>query len=78
MIKKYPSEDVYVIGGESIYKQLLPYCDTALVTRIDHEYRADAFFPNLDEDPAWEMVSEGEEENYFDLEYRFTRYERKG
>ena len=76
-VKKYPSEDVYVIGGESIYKQLLPYCDTALVTRIDHEYRADAFFPNLDEDSAWEMVSEGEEENYFDLEYRFTKYERK-
>ena len=75
--KKYPDEDIYVIGGESIYRQLLPYCDTALVTKIDHEYRADAYFPDLDRDPDWEMTGEGEEENYFDLEYRFTRYERK-
>ena len=76
-LKKYPSKDVYIIGGESIYKQMLPYCDTAHVTQIDHEYQADAFFPNLDEDPEWEMTAEGEEETYFDLEYRFVRYNRK-
>ncbi|MBO6205670.1 MAG: dihydrofolate reductase [Lachnospiraceae bacterium] len=76
-LKKYPSEDVYIIGGESIYQQMLPYCDTAHVTQIDHEYQADAFFPNLDGDPAWEMTAEGEEETYFDLEYRFVRYNRK-
>ncbi len=76
-LKKYPSKDIYIIGGESIYQQMLPYCDTAHVTQIDHEYQADAFFPNLDEDPAWEMTAEGEEETYFDLEYRFVRYNRK-
>ena len=47
-LKKYPSEDIYVIGGESVYRQLLPYCDTAYVTKIDHIYEADTFFPNLD------------------------------
>ena len=76
-LKKYPSKDVYIIGGESIYQQMLPYCDTAHVTQIDHEYQADAFLPNLDEDPEWELTAEGEEETYFDLEYRFVRYERK-
>ncbi len=76
-LKKYPSKDVYIIGGESIYRQMLPYCDTAHVTQIDHEYQADAFFPNLDEDLEWEMTAEGEEETYFDLEYRFVRYNRK-
>ena len=76
-LKAYPSKDVYIIGGESIYRQMLPYCDTAHVTQIDHEYQADAFFPNLDEDPEWEMTAEGEEETYFDLEYRFVRYNRK-
>ena len=76
-LKKYPSQAVYIIGGESIYKQMLPYCDTAHITQIDHEYQADAFFPNLDEDPNWEMTAEGEEETYFDLEYRFVRYNRK-
>ena len=76
-LKKYSSEDVYIIGGESIYQQMLPYCDTAHITQIDHAYQADAFFPNLDEDPEWEMTAEGEEETYFDLEYRFVRYNRK-
>ena len=52
-IKKYPSEEVYCIGGDSVYKQLLPYCDTAHVTKIDFAYEADSYFPNLDEMPEW-------------------------
>ena len=68
---------VFVIGGESIYRAMLPYCDTALVTRIDYAYEADTWFPNLDEDEEWELTDEGEEQTCFDLEYAFTRYERK-
>lgn len=75
--KKYPSEDVYCIGGDSIYKQMLPYCDTAHVTRIDFAYEADSYFPNLDEDEDWEITAESEEQTYFDLEYQFVKYERK-
>lgn len=75
-VKKYDSEDIYVIGGESVYRQLLPYCDKAYVTRIDHAYQADTYFPNLDEDPEWEMTKVSEEQTYFDLEYVFTIYER--
>ena len=73
--KKYEG-DVYVIGGESIYRAMLPYCQTALVTKIDHAYTADTYFPNLDEDPEWELTGETEEQTYFDLEYVFRRYER--
>lgn len=76
-LKKYPSEDVYIIGGDSVYRQLLPYCDTAIVTRIDHRYEADAFFPDLDKDEEWEQVSESDVETYFDLEYRFVTYKKK-
>lgn len=76
-IKKYDSESVYVIGGESIYKMLLPYCDVAHVTKIDHVYEADAHFPNLDEDPEWEITATSDEQTYFDLEYQFVKYERK-
>ena len=76
-VKKYPSEDVYCIGGDSIYKQMLPYCDTAHVTRIDFAYEADSYFPNLDEDEDWEITAESEEQTYFDLEYQFVKYERK-
>ena len=75
--KKYNSEDVYIIGGDSIYKEFLPYCDVAHVTRTDHVYDADAWFPNLEEDPAWVLTGESEEKTYFDLEFRFCRYERR-
>lgn len=75
-IKKYPSDEVYCIGGDSVYKQLLPYCDTAHVTKIDFAYEADSHFPNLDEMPEWKVTAESEEQTYFDLEYTFVKYER--
>lgn len=76
-LKKYTSENVCVIGGESVYRQLLPYCDTAHVTKIDHVYEADAYFPNLDEDPEWEITADSDEQTYFDIPYTFLKYERK-
>ena len=76
-IKKYPTEDVYCIGGDSIYEQMLPYCDVAHVTKIDFAYEADSHFPNLDEDDEWEITAESDEQTYFDLEYQFVKYERK-
>ena len=74
---KYPSEDVYVIGGDSIYRQMLPYCSKAHVTKIDFAYQADTFFPNLDQMEEWEITEESEEQTYFDLEYTFVTYEKK-
>ena len=76
-LKQYDSGDVYIIGGESVYRQLLPYCDTAHVTKIDHAYQADAYFPNLDRDPNWEVTADSEEQTYFDIPYRFLQYQRK-
>lgn len=73
---KYNTDDVYVIGGASIYKQMLQFCDTAYVTKIDHAYVADTYFPNLDEDDSWQMTEISEEQTYYDLEYRFTKYEK--
>lgn len=76
-LKKYPSEDIYIIGGESVYRQMLPYCDTAHVTKIDHAYQADTYFPDLDKDPEWEITADSDELTYFDIPYRFLRYEKK-
>ena len=76
-LEKYDTDDVYVIGGESIYRQLLDKCDTAHITRINYEYVADAHFPNLDESVEWEITASSEEHTYFDLEYVFLKYERK-
>lgn len=76
-LKQYNSEDVYIIGGESVYRMMLPYCDVAHVTKIDHTYEADAYFPNLDEEVDWVVTAESEEQTYFDLAYEFVKYERK-
>lgn len=73
--KKYEGE-IFVIGGESIYRAMLPYCDTAYITKIDHAYDADTFFPDLDADPQWKMTKISEEQTCFDLEFYFSVYER--
>lgn len=75
-LEKYPSEDIYVIGGESVYRQLLGECDVAHITKIDYAFDADAYFPNLDEKPEWRITADSEEGTYFDLEYTFYKYER--
>ena len=75
-LKKY-QEDIFVVGGGSVYELLLPYCDTAYVTRIDMEYQADTFFPDLDQDPEWELTEESDEQTCFDIEFTFTVYRRK-
>ncbi|MCR5527241.1 MAG: dihydrofolate reductase [Lachnospiraceae bacterium] len=77
VIEAYNKDDVYLIGGASIYKQLIGMCDTAIVTKIDKVYEADTYFPNLDEDENWEMTQESEEQTYFDLIYYFCTYTKK-
>lgn len=77
-LKQYDEEDIYVIGGESVYRQLLPYCKVAHVTKIDHAYEADTYFPNLDEMLEWKVTGISEEQTYFNLEYEFVKYERIG
>lgn len=76
-LKKYDDDDIYVIGGESVYRQLLPYCNRVHVTKIEHEYTADAYFPNLDQSDEWEITASSDEQVYFDLTYYFLQYERK-
>ncbi|MDR0220608.1 MAG: dihydrofolate reductase, partial [Lachnospiraceae bacterium] len=63
-LAKHPSEEVYIIGGESVSRLLLPYCDTAHITKIDYAYEADAYFPNLDESPDWQITADSDEQSY--------------
>lgn len=68
---------VFVIGGASIYAALLNRCGTALVTKIDAAApSADAWFPNLDEQPEWRLAEESPWAEEKGLRYRFCRYER--
>lgn len=77
MLSAYDTDDIYVIGGQSIYEQFLPYVDTVHVTRIDYTYDADTFFHNMEQDEGWSMVEEGDEQTYFDLCYTFQKFQRK-
>ena len=67
-----------VIGGGSIYRQMLPMCDTAYVTKVHVAVDSDTFFPNLDENPEWELseiLQSGEEDG---IAYEMCLYKRKG
>lgn len=76
-LEKYNSEDIFVIGGESIYRLLADECDTAYITKIEYAYTADAYFPNLDEKDEWKVTEESEEHTCFDLEYFFLTYKNE-
>lgn len=77
VLSQYPDEDIFIAGGQSIYEQFLPYCDTAHITWIDYEYAADTHFPDLEHIGGWKRVITSEEMTYFDLCYEFRMY-RKG
>lgn len=76
-LRRYDTNTVYVIGGGSVYEQLLPYCDTAYVTKVDSAKEADTFFPNLDNNSDWELVFAGDEQEHKELKFRFTTYKKK-
>ena len=70
-------DNTYVVGGASVYQTMIGQCDRAYVTKIDAEYPADCWFPNLDEDPNWEIYEESEEMDHEGLRYRYVNYRRK-
>jgi len=76
-LKDFDTDDIYIIGGESIYRQFLPYVDTCIVTRVDRDYEADAYFPDLEKDDDFILESESEEQYYFDNCYTFQKWVRK-
>lgn len=77
VLAEYDTDDIFVIGGGSIYQMMLPYCDTAYITKIDHAYQADTYFPNLDKMEEWSMTGVSDEQTCFDLEYVFAEYKKK-
>ncbi len=75
-LREYPSEDIFIAGGQEIYEEFLPYCDVAHITYIDYSYEADVKFPDLDRSEEWQLCLAGEEQTYFDLCYEFRMYRR--
>ncbi len=75
-LKRYDTNTVYIIGGSKVYEQLLPYCDTAYVTKVNTDKPADRFFPNLDETEGWSLTDSGEVLEHNGVEFRFTTYRK--
>ena len=69
-------KDSFVIGGESVYRQLLPYCDTCYITKVFEKPECDRFMVNLDESGEWELVSQSEKEEDNGHLISFCKYER--
>ena len=73
----YKAKDVYVIGGESVFEQFLPYCDTAHITRVDYKYQADTYITDFDKLDGWRVTARSEEHTYFDICYEFVCYQKE-
>lgn len=73
-LKKYPSDDIFVIGGAMLYKTLLPYCKKVLVTKVNADGNAQVFFENLDKKDNWICESEGQAIITNGFEIKFTTY----
>ena len=76
-IRDKDSDEVIVMGGGRVYRELLPYCDTCYITRIYESFDADTWFVNLDEMPEFEIVWQSELQEENGIQYRFLEYRRK-
>lgn len=71
------SEQVYIIGGGTVYEAFLPYCECAYVTKVGCDYGADTFFPNLDARTDWRIVQQSDKRIYDGSEYQFLTYRKE-
>ena len=76
-LKARKNEEIFIIGGGEVYKELLPYCDEALVTKVNAVGGASVFFPNLDKLPNFKLVYESEEIEDNGYTIRFTTYQNE-
>lgn len=75
--KKYKGKNVFVIGGGTIYRQMLKYCDTAYITKIEKTFDdADTFIDNLDELDEWKIVEKSDVKEYNGTKFSFVTYKR--
>lgn len=76
-IKKYPKDDVFVVGGASVYRALIPHCTEVLVTKVNVSGGADVFVPDLDKDENFTLAYESEAEEDNGYEIKFCTYRNK-
>ncbi|MDL2323857.1 dihydrofolate reductase [Ruminococcaceae bacterium OttesenSCG-928-A16] len=76
-LQPHPPQDVFVIGGEAIYRQLIDSCAIAYVTKVQSSAVADNHFPNLDGRPGWILAEESEPHHYNGLTFTFCTYQNQ-
>ena len=76
ILKKYDSKSIYVCGGEMIYSLLLPYCDTAYITKVFDSAPSEKFFPDLDKNPDWKLDFQSEQMVENGLSFAFCTYKK--
>ncbi len=77
ILKDYDNDDIYVIGGASIYEQLLPFCDQILITKTYFDFKADRFFVNIDNLEEFEIIDKSDMYEYQGYQYQFLTYQRR-
>jgi len=77
-LRSFPSEDIFIFGGQSVYEQLLPYCDTAYITQFHALKPHDTALPRLDRSPDWRLENRSERHTENGLEFSFDFYRRLG
>ena len=75
-ILKTAEDDAFVIGGQQVYEQLLPYCTRVHITKVLSDPEEDAFFPDLDKLPGWKVASAGEMLTENGLSFQYVEYIR--
>ena len=76
-IAKETKKYVFIIGGESIYQQFLPYCERAYVTKIYQTFVADTYFKNLDNDYHWKLIEQQPMQEEEGIKYAYLTYENQ-
>lgn len=76
VLSQYDPDDVFLIGGATLYDRFYRRCDRLYVTKIDADLDADTFITNFDDDPYFEIISESDPVTENGISYRFVIYER--
>ena len=74
-IKAYDSDDIFVIGGESLYNMLMPYCKFSYITEVDAVKEADRAINNISKNPSWRLVYQSEVKNDGKVNFVFKTYQ---
>lgn len=76
-LSQFDTNEIFIIGGATFYRTMLPYCSEVLVTKVDADGNADVYFENLDSNLNFEVIETGKEQSYGELKFKFVTYKNR-